>query len=57
MKTARSVQAIQDWLDDNCQGEHEIILLDIDDELMVKVIRIMFELEEDKRLLANLFQR
>jgi len=39
---------IEDWLDDNCQGQHSLVIDTIDEDLVKKTLRIMFELESDK---------
>ena len=47
-KTAGGMTQIEDWLDEYCTGGCSLVLTDMDDELVKKSFRIMFELENDK---------
>lgn len=47
-KTGEGMTRIEDWLDDQCQGTWTMILIGMDDDLIKKNLRIMFELEPDK---------
>lgn len=57
MRTPRSISYIENWLEKNCHGKWRIILVDIDEDLATKEIRIMFELQEDKNLFSTYFKR
>ena len=46
--TGGSLLSIENWLDENCQGEWAAVLFDMDDDLIRKTINIMFELAEDR---------
>jgi hypothetical protein len=46
--TLGSLIEIEDWLDDQCSGIWELVLLDMDDELERKEVQIMFEHKSDK---------
>jgi hypothetical protein len=46
--TTGSVENIERWLRENCQGEWNIVLDDIDENLARKVLLVMFEREQDK---------
>ncbi len=47
-KTSGSVGVIEDWLDDNCEGEWKIVIEDVDDDLVNKNLRVMFEYAEGR---------
>ena len=47
-KTAGGMTLIEDWLDDHCQGDWSLVLTGMDDELIQKSFRVMFESETDK---------
>lgn len=47
-KTAGGMTQIEDWLDDHCQGDWSLVLTGMDDELIQKSFRVMFESETDK---------
>lgn len=47
-KTAGGMTQIEDWMDDQCQGDWSLVLADMDDDLVKKTFRVMFELETDK---------
>lgn len=47
-KTAAGMTQIEDWLEDYCQGKCSLVLTELDDELVKKSFRIMFELKTDK---------
>lgn len=56
-KTVGSMTEIEDWLDDTCDGEWNLILQDMDDQLIQKTLRVMFEFEEDKKKFVELYAR
>jgi len=47
--TSGAVTEIEDWLEDNCQGDFSLGIEDMDDELIKKSLKILFELETDKQ--------
>lgn len=47
-KTAGGMTQIEDWMDGQCQGDWSLVLADMDDDLVKKTFRVMFELETDK---------
>ncbi len=54
-KTSGSISTIEDWLDQHCKGEWNLILAARTGDLTQKSIRIMFELSEDKEQFINLY--
>ena len=58
LSTVRTVASIEEWLDANCEGDWNIVLDGIDeDNFGKKRLRIMFELEADKRKFIADFRR
>jgi len=58
LSTARTVASIEAWLESRCEGEWTIILDELDeDNFMKKRLRILFELESDKRAFIAGFRR
>ena len=55
--TAGAVADIEDWLDDNCKADWSLVVDGMDDALVKKSLRIMFELETDKTKFVNDFAR
>ncbi len=45
---ASSLVELEEWLDANCEGTWNVALDDLDDSLVTKTVKIMFELESDK---------
>ncbi|MEE9316670.1 MAG: hypothetical protein V3U48_00100 [Rhodospirillales bacterium] len=56
-KTSGSLAAIEDWLDDFCEGEWNIVLEALDDDLTQKSIRVMFELAGDREKFIQAYGR
>lgn len=56
-KTSGSLTTIEDWLDDHCEGEWNLILDALDDDLTRKSIRVMFELAGDKEKFIQVYGR
>jgi len=54
-KTSGSIGVIEDWLDDNCEGEWKIILEEMDDDLVNKNLRVMFEYAEEREKFFRLY--
>jgi hypothetical protein len=48
-KTAGSIGAIEDWLDDHCEGQWNVVLEDMDAALVNKNLRVMFEYEDERK--------
>jgi hypothetical protein len=49
-KTGIPVVDLETWLGANCQSEWDMVLEDMDDNLMSKTLKIMFETPEDREL-------
>ena len=47
-KTTRSIEDIEDWLEDNCESLWSVTLEGIDEDLSSKTLRILFMDEADK---------
>jgi len=47
-KTSGSLAEMEDWLEEHCEGEWKIILEGMDDDLVKKNLRVMFEYEEER---------
>ncbi len=54
-KTSGSLSTIEDWLDQHCNGEWNLVLAARTGDLAQKSIKIMFELSEDKEQFINLY--
>lgn len=54
-KTSGPIGTIEDWLDDNCEGEWKIILEDMDAKLVQKNLRVMFEFEDEREKFFKLY--
>ncbi|HIN21622.1 MAG TPA: hypothetical protein EYM71_07240 [Rhodospirillales bacterium] len=54
-KTSGSIGVIEDWLDDNCEGEWKIIIEDTDDDLVKKDFRVIFEYAEERQKFLRLY--
>ena len=48
-KTTGAITTIEKYLNARCEGKWNIRLQDMDDELVTKSLRIMFELESDRK--------
>ncbi len=48
-KTSGAISKIEDWLDERCEGKWNIRLQDMDDKLITKSLRVMFELASDRK--------
>lgn len=55
--TAGAVADVEDWLDDNCAGDWSLSVEGMDDALIKKSLRIMFEQEADKIRFIDVFAR
>lgn len=47
-KTSGSLNSIEDWLDDNCDGDWELVLLNLGVDMSQKSIKVIFSLISDK---------
>lgn len=47
-KTSGSITNIEDWLDENCQSDWQVVLQKIDDDMVKKHLMVMFETEADR---------
>ena len=54
-KTSGSIGVIEDWLDDNCEGEWKIIIEDTDDDLVNKDFKVIFEYAEERQKFLRLY--
>ena len=43
-----SLGAIEDWLDDNCEGDCEVVVVGMNEDLTRKTIQVMFSNIEDR---------
>jgi len=43
-----AIGEVEDWLDDYCEGDFNLVIEGMDDDLVKKSLKIMFELETDK---------
>lgn len=55
--TTRSITLIEEFLDAECKGDWHVVLDGIDDDLIKKWVRLMFEFEEDKSRFLERFRR
>ncbi len=47
-KTSGSLNSIEDWLDDNCKENWELVLLNLGEDMTEKSIKVIFTLFSDK---------
>ncbi len=55
--TVGAVADVEDWLDDYCAGEWSLMVEGMDDSLVKKSLRIMFETETDKHRFIEEYAR
>jgi len=55
--TVGAVADVEDWLDEHCAGDWSLSVEGMDDALIKKSLRIMFELEPDKLRFIDDFAR
>lgn len=55
--TSDPIVFVEDWLDGNCEGLWKLSLVEIDEELVRKSIRIEFERMDDKQAFIEAFSR
>jgi hypothetical protein len=48
LKFSGSLLEIEDWLDDNCQGDCEVVIVEVSDDMTQKTIQVMFDNLEDR---------
>ena len=56
-KTESAVSEVEKWLEIYCDGQWNLIVEGMDDDLIKKSLKITFELEADKRLFINEYAR
>ena len=56
-KTEGAVSEVEKWLENYCDGQWNLIVEEMDDDLIKKSLKITFELEADKRLFINEYAR
>jgi len=47
--TPGAVGQVEDWLDEHCKGDWSLNIENMDDDLIKKSLKILFELETDKQ--------
>lgn len=52
-----AIGEVEDWLDDHCQGDFDLVLEGMDEDLIRKSLKIMFELESDKATFISQFAK
>ena len=55
--TQAAVSEVETWLDDYCEGQWNLVVECMDDELIKKSLKITFELEADKRRFIDDYAR
>jgi len=55
--TAGPIGRIQEWLDDNCQGRWQLGLAELDENLVKKVIEVVFDSPDDREAFAIAFAK
>lgn len=48
-RSTRPIGQIEDWLSKNCEGDWDVRLIDIADDLRYKALSVYFQIEEDAR--------
>ena len=52
-----AIGEVEDWLDDHCEGDYHLVIEGMDDDLIRKSLKIMFDLEADKTVFINDFAK
>ena len=52
-KTSGSIDTIEDWLDENCDNDWQVVLQKVDINLSSKHLLVMFETESDRDLFLD----
>ncbi|GEM_PF-1121728 len=55
--TSQSITTLEDWLDENCKGYWSVSLEDVDDAMMKKSFKLLFELPQDKESFIRQFAK
>ena len=55
--TQGAVSEVETWLEDSCDGQWDLIVEGMDDDLIKKSLKITFELEADKRRFIDDYAR
>lgn len=53
--TSGSLAEMEDWLDDHCEGQWNVILVGMDDDLVKKKLKVMFEFEEEREKFFRIY--
>ena len=53
--TSGSLAEMEDWLEDNIEGQWNVILEKLDDDLVKKNLKVMFEFEEEREKFFRIF--
>ncbi|MBT3306749.1 MAG: hypothetical protein HN377_09730 [Alphaproteobacteria bacterium] len=46
--TSGPIDKVEDWLDENCEGEWRVVLLGVGEDLIRKKLKVMFKTEADR---------
>jgi len=52
-KTTGSISNLEDWLDDNCDSDCQVVLQKVGMELEIKHLKVMFENETDRDIFLD----
>ncbi len=52
-----AIGEVEDWLDDHCEGDVHLVIEGMDDDLVRKSLKIMFELQSDKTKFIDLYAK
>ena len=55
--TENAVSDVEDWLEEYCEGQWNLIIEGMDDDLIKKSLKITFEFEADKLLFIDGYAR
>jgi len=56
-KTTGSIDTIEDWLDENCDNDWQVVLQKVDVNLSIKHLVVMFKTESDRDLFLENYLR
>jgi len=43
-----TIQSVEDWLDDNCEGDCSVVIAGMSEDLLRKTVEVMFESNTDR---------
>lgn len=52
-RTTGAVSSVEDWLDENCHNDWNVVLDKIDDDMITKSLTVMFDTEEDRDIFLD----